>query len=55
LAQVSKTFPATDGLVRHVEIKYKNREEEPTNGSKAYKFVERPVQRLIVIAPVDES
>ena len=56
LATVSDVFPSDDGLVRKVELKYKN--EKPDESKKVYTGVpytkiERPVQTIVVIIPVD--
>ena len=58
LAKVSEVFPGTDGLVRHVEIQYKNlSSNEPLRvyNGKSYTTTERPVQRLIVVVPIDDQ
>ena len=48
LARVSKVYPSNDGRVRKVELEYKNK------NSNQYTEIERPVQRLVVIVPVDD-
>ena len=58
LASVSKVFPSDDGRVRKVELQYKN--EKVTDAANEYsgaKFtkIDRPVQRLVVVIPVDED
>ena len=57
LATVSQVFPSEDGKVRRVEIQYKNEKVgEASNqySGTQYTRIERPVQRLVVIIPVDE-
>ena len=50
LGRVSQADPSLrDGFVRNVEIKYKN------EGTKTYTTVDRPVQRIIVLVPVNED
>ena len=47
-----------DGLVGRVELQYKNQtanEQPQTYKGKSYTTIERPVQRLIVIIPIDET
>ena len=58
LARVSKVMPSDDGQVRRVELQYKN--EKPGEAANKYTGVrfttiERPIQRLVVIVPVDEQ
>ena len=57
LGRVVKSFLGDDGHVRKVEVVYKNRQE--TKGvayhSKPYVTVERSVQRLVVVLPVEEG
>ena len=58
LARVTKTFPGEDGLVRKVELQYKNlctNESPKQYKGKAYTTIERPVQRLIIIATADNK
>ena len=55
---MSKVFPGNDGLVRRAELQYKNQAaNEPSRAYRGrfYTTIERPVQRLIVIVPVDEA
>jgi len=47
LARVSKVFPGEDGLVRRAELEYKNPDR------RKFTTIERPVQRLIVLVPVE--
>ena len=58
LATVSKVFPSGDGKVRRVEIQYKNEKigeaADQYSGTK-YTRIDRPVQRLVVIIPIDEQ
>ena len=56
LGRVSQVFPSQDGKVRKVEVRYKNPQPgEPTNEYRGKNFatLQRPVQRLVVILPVD--
>ena len=58
LGKVITTKPSKDGRVRRVEIVYKNTkpgEHVKTYRGGGYVTVERPVQRIIVIVPVDEN
>ena len=58
LARVSEAFQSSDCKVRRVTLQYKNiPDNEPTNQYVAHKFVtiKRPVQKLIVICPVEEQ
>ena len=58
LARVSKVMPSDDGKVRRVKLQYKNeRPGELVNKYTGIGFttIERPVQRLVVIIPVDEQ
>ena len=53
LGRISKAFPSPDGRVRRVEVIYKNTqtEESPRKATR----VQRPVQRLVVVLPVEEQ
>ena len=57
LARVSNIFPSQDGKVRRVELEYKNEKNE--DGKKYSRFgytkVERSVQKIIVLVPVNEE
>ena len=58
LAAVSNVFPSDDGLVRKVELKYKNyKPTDPVHkySGVPYTIIERPVQRLVVIVPIDDD
>ena len=58
LGKVSNTHPGTDGKVRKVDVQYKNlNADEPTTKykGKGYITVQRPVQRLILLLPIDEQ
>ncbi|XP_068674368.1 uncharacterized protein [Montipora foliosa] len=58
LGKVSNTYPGTDGKVRKVDVQYKNlNADEPTAKykGKGYVTVQRPVQRLILLLPIDEQ
>ena len=45
--RVEATFPGKDGHVRSAEIEYKNPSE------KVFRTTVRPIQKLVVIVPVD--
>ena len=50
LGRVSQADPSLrDGFVRNVEIQYKN------EGTRTYTTIDRPVQRIIVLVPVNED
>lgn len=49
MGRVSTVFPGNDGKVRKVEVEYKNTD------STTYVRIERAVQRLVVILPIEES
>ena len=57
IGRVSNTYPGTDGRVRKVDVEYKNITNEPVTKykGKGYISVQRPVQRLILILPIDEQ
>ena len=58
LGRVVTANPGRDGKVRKVEIQYKNpvlNEKVQIYKGRGYVTVERPVQRLVVIVPVDEE
>ena len=58
LGRVVTANPGKDGKVRKVEIQYKNpvlNEKVQIYKGRGYVTVERPVQRLVVIVPVDEE
>ena len=58
LGKVSEVFPGEDGMVRKVHVTYKNpKQGEPAyiyNG-RGYITVERSVNRLVLLLPVDEK
>lgn len=49
MGRVSTVFPGNDSKVRKVEVEYKNTD------STTYVRIERAVQRLVVILPIEES
>ena len=55
MAKVCKTFMGDDNKVRKVQVEYKNLDEGDVNvyKGKSYTRVERPVQKLVVLLPVD--
>ena len=48
LGKISKIHPGKDGKVRRVTVQYVN----PNHNS--FTYIERPVQRLVVVVAVDE-
>ena len=57
LAKVGNVFPSDDGRVRKVEVMYKNERPGELGNKYAgtpYTKIERPVQKIVVIIPVDE-
>ena len=58
LGKVSNVYPGADGKVRRVDVQYKNLTvSEPTKQyqGKGYVTVQRPVQRLVLLIPIDEN
>ena len=58
LARVSNVFPSDDGRVRRVELQYKNEKPgEPVKkyAGSPYLKIQRPIQRIVVIVPIDED
>ena len=56
MARVTKTFMGNDQEVRRVFIEYKNlssNESPKVDKGKPFTVVERPVQKLVVLLPVD--
>ena len=56
MAKVCKTYVGDDNKVRKVDVEYKNL--NPAEDTKIYKGksftrVERPVQKLVVLLPID--
>ena len=49
MGRVSQVYPGNDGKVRKVEVEYKNTD------STTFVRIERAVQRLVVILPIEES
>ena len=49
LGRISLVHPDSDGIVRNVDVQYKH------NDSTLYTTINRPVQRLIMLMPVDEN
>ena len=50
LGCVTSVYPSSDGFVRNVDVKYKSED-----GINKFEIIRRPVQRLILLAPVDEE
>ena len=48
LDKICQVHPGIDGKVRRVSIQYKNKDSD------TFITIDRPVQRLVVILPVDE-
>jgi hypothetical protein len=58
LGKVSEVFPGEDGKVRKVHVVYKNpKAGEPLHkySGRGYVTVERSVNRLVLVVPVDEK
>ena len=58
LGKVLNVYPGADGKVRTVNVQYKNLTvSEPTKQyqGKGYVTVQRPVQRLVLLIPIDEN
>ena len=58
LEKVSNVYPGADGKVRRVDVQYKNlTANEPMKQyqGKGYVTVQRPVQRLVLLIPIDEN
>ena len=49
MGRISQVYPGSDGKVRKVEVEYKNPD------SNSFVKIERAVQRLVVILPIDEA
>ena len=49
LGMVTAVVPGIDNKVRRVSLQYKNK------GSNVFTVIERPVQRIVVILPIDEQ
>ena len=49
LGYVAEVIPGRDNRIRRVTVKYKN------ENSKSFTFIQRPVQRLVVIVPIDHK
>lgn len=58
LGKVSEVFPGEDGIVRKVHVAYKNPkpgESAHMYNGRGYIIVERSVNRLVLLLPVDEN
>ena len=58
LGKVSNVYPGADGKVRRVDVQYKNltvNEPMKQYQGKGYVTVQRPVQRLVLLIPIDEN
>ena len=58
LGKVSNVYPGADGKMRRVDVQYKNLTiSEPTKQyqGKGYVTVQCPVQRLVLLIPIDEN
>ena len=49
MGKVTRVVPGTDGKVRCVTVRYRNQD------SNQFLEIERPIQRLIVILPVNDD
>ena len=54
-ALVEEVYPSSDGLVRKVLLKYKNIDGGKAYHGGKYTLVERPIQKIVVILPVDDK
>ena len=52
---VKEALPSSDGKVRSVRVGYKNNNSDLDYTGSKFTYVDRPVRKLIVIVPVDES
>ena len=55
LAEVSEAIPAGDGLIRDVELRYKRQDDKPNYTGSIDIKIRRPVQRLVLIVPIEEQ
>ena len=55
LAEVSEATPAQDGLVRDVEVRYKKLDDKLNYIGATDIKIRRPVQRLVLVVPVEEQ
>ena len=53
IARVSKAFPDSKGIVRNCEVQYKRLNKDGCENK--FTTVSRPVQRLVVLVPIDEN
>jgi hypothetical protein len=54
LGRVKRVLPSEDGLIRKCEVKYKLRNQDG-NISNNFTVIVRPVQRLVILLPVEEQ
>ena len=58
IGRISNVYPGSDDKVRNVDVEYKNLGEDRCASAyfgKGYTTIKRPVQRLIVLLPVDDE
>ena len=55
LAEVIEANPGPDGLVRDVEIRYKKLDDKLNYTGATDIKIRRPVQRLVIVVPVEEQ
>ena len=55
LAEVCEAIPKSDGLVRDVELRYKRQDDTPDYTGSADIKIRRPVQRLVLVVPIEEQ
>ena len=55
LGLVAKAHPGSDGRVRNVTVKYKSGDESKGGRGRSFIHVDRAVQNLVVILPVEEQ
>ena len=54
LGKIEKVYPSNDGRVRKVSVLYKNVDKSTTYKGGSFVEVERPVQKLVVLLPVEK-
>ena len=55
LAEVSKASPGSDGKVRDVVLRYKMLDDKMNYKGAGDIEINRPVQRLVVVVPIEEQ
>ena len=54
LGLVQSVLPSDDGKVRRVKVSYKNDDGQKRYDGTKYTTIERPIQKLVVIIPIDD-